>query len=155
MLDIINSKIDLLDIYTLMISVIALIATLRKKEFGKFYFVIKNVEKNEIWLQVVKSDLYDLQIICEPYKKMSCRINILKESDTKESVIAFPDEEKPIVHFALLKVNTIIKFKGCYSSKIHIQYKDKFNNLYRQEMDQNKIAERKHVNIWNLTFVGS
>ena len=154
MLCIINYKIDIIDIFTLAISIFALIATLRKKEFGKFYFINKNNENDDIWIKVIKSDLYDLKIICEPYTNMSCRIKIRKENDDNEEPF-FPTESNPIVYLGLLKVNSILKFRGCNSSKVRIEYKDKYNNLYSQEMTQNKITERKHNNIWNLTFVGT
>ena len=155
MLFIVNFKIDIIDIFTLAISIVALLATLRKKEFGKLYFQVLDQNNEDIWLKVIKSDLYDVKIICEPYKDMSCRIKILNEYDDKDSVLSFPNETNPIVQVGLLKVNTILKFRGCNSTKIHIQYKDKYNNLYRQALNQNNISERKHKNIWNLTFVGS
>ena len=67
MLCILNNQINLLDIFTFIISVFALIATLRKKEFGKLYFIPKDEDGNHIWGKVIKSDLYDLKFICEPY----------------------------------------------------------------------------------------
>jgi|APLak6261690433_1056193.scaffolds.fasta_scaffold08286_2 hypothetical protein len=155
MIFILNYKVDIVDVFTLSISIIALIATLRKKEFGKLYFIPKSNENEDLWIQVIKSDLYDVKITCEPYKNMSGRIKILKENSETETVLAFPKETKPTVEIAILKVNTILKFRGCNSSRIQIQYKDKYNNCYSQEMTQNDIGKRRHRNIWNLTFVGS
>lgn len=155
MFSILIKQIDLLDILALTISIVALIATLRKKEFGKFYFQVLDKNSNDIWVKVIKSDLYDIKFICEPYKNMSCRIKILNENDDKDFVLGFPNETNPIIQVGLLKENTILKFRNCNSTKIHIQYKDKYNNLYGQELVQNKISERKHKNIWNLTFVGT
>ena len=149
------NKIDFLDIFTLTISIIALIATLRKKEFGKLYFITKIQANDHILIQVIKSDLYDLKIVCEPYKNMSFTILIQKENETEFKLFSFPNETKPIIEIGLLQTNTILKFKSCNSSKVQIQYKDKYNNHYKQEMSQNDISERKHINIWNLTFVGS
>ena len=155
MLLILNNQIDLLDIFTFIISVIALTATLRKKEYGRFYFIPKNENRNDIWLKVIKSDLYDLRFICEPYKNMQCRINLYDCNAGTDSVIEFPNESKPIFEIGLLKENTIVKFRNCNSSQIHIEFKDKYNNRYTQNVTQEKVAERCHKNIWNLTFVGT
>lgn len=155
MFSILIKQIDIVDILAIAISIIALIATIRKKEFGKFYFQILDKNNNEIWLKVIKSDIYDIKFICEPYKNMSCKINILNEYNDKDFVLDFPTEKKPIVQVGLLKENTILKFINCNSTKIHIEFKDKYNNRYSQELLQNKISDRKHKNIWNLTFVGT
>jgi hypothetical protein len=152
---ILNLKINVIDVLTFTISIVALIATLRKKEFGKLYFQELDQNNTDIWLKVLKSDLYDIRIIFEPYKNMSCRLKITNEHEEKDSLLAFPNESNPIVQVGLLKVNTILKLSGCNATKIQIQYKDKYNNLYEQELNQNNISERKHKNIWNLTFVGS
>jgi hypothetical protein len=155
MLCILKNQIDLLDIFTLIISVIALIATLRKKEFGKLYFIPKNEDQKHIWVKVLKSDLYDLKFICEPYMDMKCRINSYDSNTEKDSTLYFIDETKPIFEIGLLKENTILKFTHCSSSQIHIEYKDKYNNSYTQNLTQEKISTRYHKNVWNLTFVGT
>ena len=155
MLCIINYKIDIVDIFTLIISIFALVATLRKKEFGKLYFVVKNKNNDDLWIRSIKSDLYELKITCEPYTNMSCRINLRYENEDKDSVLAFLSETEPIIQKASLKANTTIKIRGCNSSKIHIEYKDKYNNHYVQELTQEKISKRRQINIWNLTFVGT
>jgi hypothetical protein len=155
MLSILNNQTKLMNILALIISIVALIATLRKKEFGKFYFVDLDHNNDDIWIKVIKSDLYDVKFICEPYENMSCRINILNENDDKDSVLGFPNETNPIVKIGLLKENAILKFRNCNSSKVHIHFIDKYNNVYNQELNHNKISERKHKNIWNLTFVGT
>ncbi|MES2239004.1 MAG: hypothetical protein V4497_01965 [Bacteroidota bacterium] len=150
-----NYQIDLLDIFTLLISVIALIATLRKKEFGKFYFIPKKENQKDIWIKLIKSDLYDLKFICEPYKDMKCRINLYDCNTQTDSTIDFPTETEPIFEIGLLKENTIVKFRTCNSSQIHIEFKDKYNNHYTQNLTQERISERRQNNIWNLTFVGT
>jgi hypothetical protein len=155
MLFIVNNQIDLLDIFTFIISVIALTATLRKKEFGRLYFIAKNEQRKDPWLKVIKSDLYDLKFICEPYKNMQCRIDLYDCDNENKSVFSFPTEKNPTFEIGLLKENTIIKFTNCNSSQIHIEYKDKYNNHYSQNLTQEKISKRRHKNIWNLTFVGT
>ncbi len=155
MLFTINNQIDILDIITLVISLIALAATLRKKEFGKFYFISKKDSKNDIWIKLIKSDLYDLKFVCEPYTNMACRINLFNPDDDTDLVLEFPTETKPIFEIGLLKQNTTVKFRSCNSSTIHIEFKDKYNNHYSQKLTQEKIFERFHKNFWNLTFVGS
>ena len=155
MLCILNTQIDLLDIFTLIVSVIALIATLRKKEFGKLYFIPKNEDQKHIWVKVLKSDLYDLKFICEPYVNMMCRINSYDCNTEKDTTLFFIKETKPIFEIGLLKENTILKFTHCNSTQIHIEYKDKYNNIYTQNLTQEKISKRCHKNIWNLTFVGT
>lgn len=155
MLFILNNQIDILDIFTLIISLMALTATLRKKEFGKFYFMPKKEINDDIWIRLIKSDLYELRFICEPYSNMQCRINLFNPDDSKDLVLEFPKETKPIFEIGLLKENTIVKFRNCKSTIIHIEFKDKYNNLYSQKLTQEKIFKRFHKNIWNLTFVGS
>jgi hypothetical protein len=151
----INNQIDILDIITLIISLVALVATLRKKEFGKFYFTPKKDKKSDIWIKLIKSDLYDLKFVCEPYKDMLCRINLVNPDDGTDLVLEFPSETKPIFEIGLLKQNTTVKFRSCNSSVIHVEFKDTYNNHYSQKLTQEKISERFHKNFWNLTFVGS
>lgn len=155
MLYILNNQIDILDIFTLIISVFALVANLRKKEFGKFYFIPKNYSRKDIWIKLTKSDLYDIHIVCEPYKNMTLRIDVLKPDASKDEPFEFLKETTPKFEFGSLKENTIIKFRNCTSSKIQISYRDKYNNHYTQCLTQEKISGRWHKNIWNLTFVGT
>lgn len=58
----IEYKIGIFDLIALLISVFALTATLRKKEFGKFVFIkINNPNQgNDVWLKVIKSEIYEL-----------------------------------------------------------------------------------------------
>lgn len=154
MSSIINYKIDILDIVTLFISIIALISSLRKREFGKLYFIPKESRK-DIWLKVIKSDLYELEIIFEPYNNMNFKIKVYDYDKDEDSLRSFQEEVKPIFKMAELKQNSIIKFINCNSSRIHIEYRDKYNNLYSQNLTQTKIDKRLHKNIWNITFSGN
>ncbi|MFY7739249.1 MAG: hypothetical protein ACOVQC_01925 [Flavobacterium sp.] len=154
MSSIINYKIDILDIVTLFISIIALISSLRKREFGKLYFIPKESRK-DIWLKVIKSDLYELEIIFEPYSNMNFKIKVYDNDKDEDSLISFQEEIKPIFKMAELKQNSIIKFINCNSRRIHIKYRDKYNNLYSQNLTQTKIDKRLHKNIWNITFSGN
>jgi len=90
----------------------------------------QNENQNHIWVKVLKSDLYDLKFICEPYTKMKCRINLYDCNTEKDSTLFFIDETNPRFEIELLKENTILKFTHCTSSKIQIEYKDKYNNSY-------------------------
>jgi len=152
---ILNTQIDLLDILALIISVIALAATLRKKEYGKFYLIPKNDTQKEVWVKLIKSDIYDVKIICEPYTGMSGRIDLLYPDAEKDSVWVFISELKPDFEFGSIKADTIIKFHNCKSTKFHVTFRDKYNNLYSQCISQDDIGRRYHKNIWNLTFVGT
>ena len=151
----VNNNIDILDIFTLVISVIAFTATLRKKEFGTFYYINKSEEKSDIWIKLIKSDMYNLKLTCEPYSNMKLTIVVYDPEKDKESVLAFANEDKPIVEAAEIKENSIVKFRNCKTSSIHIEYKDRYNNHYCQKLKQQKINTRIHKNFWNLTFVGT
>mgnify|MGYP003611949954 CR=1 FL=1 len=155
MLIILNYKIDILDIFTMLISIIALLSTLRKKEYGKFYFIPKNEKEDPIWIKLIKFDLYDLKFSCEPYTNMNCRIDIIDPETQAQSFWCFPSEIKPTFEIGFLKQNTIIKFTHCKSSKINIEFQDKYNNKYSQILTQNNMSKRLHKNFWNLTFVGN
>ena len=95
MLFILNNQIGILDICTLIISVFALLATLRKKGFGKFYFIPKNESRKDVWIRLIKSDLYDIQFICEHYKNMDLRIDVLKPDEDKDEPFVFLKETTP------------------------------------------------------------
>ncbi len=154
MLLIYNIKIDILDVFTLLISFIALTATLRKKEFGLLYFIPKTQSEQHVWIKVIKSDIYDLKFTCEPYKKMSCRIDFYHPINPNNTFF-FLDEINPKFEIGLLAENTTVKFSNCKSSIIHAEFKDKYNNKYKQTITQEIISKRRHENFWNLTFVGS
>lgn len=155
MLLILNTQIDLFDILTLIISILALTSTLRKKEYGKFYLIPKNDNQKELWVKLIKSNIYDVKFICEPYSGMSGRIDLLYPEADKNSVWVFIEEIEPAFEFGSLKENTIVKFHNCTSTKIHVTYRDKYNNLYSQCISQDNIGKRYHKNWWTLTFVGT
>jgi hypothetical protein len=148
-------NIDALDVFTLIISIIALLATIRKKDYGTFYFISKKEKQDNTWIKVIKSDLYDLKITFEPYKNMQLRITMYNPEDNSESLLDFIKEVQPIFELGFLKENCTLKLNSCNCSIIHIEYRDKYNNLYRQSLTKNKISKRTHINFWNLTFVGS
>lgn len=144
-----------MDILALLISIIALVSTLRKKEFGKFFLIQKNDPNKDVWVKVIKSDIYEVKFICEPYKGMKCRIDRLEENSKAELAPVFIKEANPTYEFGILKSNTIVKFHNCNSTMIHVTFRDKFNNLYSQHISRNKASRRNHKNILNLTFTGS
>jgi len=156
MLIILNDQMDIfVDIFTVIISVCALTATLRKKEFGKFYFIPKNASRRDVWIKLTKSDLYDIQFELEPYENMTSRIDVLYPETDKDQVSDFLEETTSKFEFGSLKENTIVKFRNCNASKIQISFRDKYNNLYTQVVTQEKMSRRCHKNFWNLTFVGT
>lgn len=155
MLFTLNTKIDLLDILTLIISVLALTATLRKKEYGKFYLIPKNDTQKEVWIKLIKADIYNVKFKCKPYARMKCRIDLLHPDASKDSALASISELKPSFECGSIKANTIVKFNNCKSTKIHVTFSDKYNNFYSQCITQDDIGRRYHKNIWNLTFVGT
>jgi hypothetical protein len=152
---IINNQIDILDIFTLCISIVALLATLRKKGYGKFHLVLSNNKKNGIWIKLIKSDIYEVKLTCEPYDGMAGKICLLYPDTENDSFYDFINELNSEVEFGSIKVDTILKLKYCESTKIYISFRDKYNNLYYQWINQNKISRRIHKNMLNLTFTGT
>lgn len=146
-----QKDIGVIEIFTLLISVSALIGTLRKKEYGKFWFVeIKENLKDLIIIHLIKSDVYEVKISFEPYKNLKILVEVIDENRA-----IFADELKPYIEIGNLKQGCALSFNECHSRKIYIEYRDKYNNLYRQILTKSSITERLHKNIWNLTFVGS
>ena len=150
------SQINLIDILTIIISVFALIATLRKKEFGKFSFVkINNPNvRNDVWIKVIKSDIYDLSFKIKTFEKTSSRLKLFYP-DNSETVLFFLDENQLKFAITELKAGSKLEFTDFNFDKIDIRYTDKYNNSYTQTLIKDKIGNRKHKNIWNLTFIGS
>ena len=50
-----------LSITAIIISIISLVSSLRKKEFGQFLFVQKEDYISEIWIRLIKSNIYDIE----------------------------------------------------------------------------------------------
>lgn len=149
------NNIDIISVIALCISIVALVATLRKKEYGVFYFIPKKENRPHVWIKLIKSDVYDVKFSCEPYKNMNTRIDLLYPESNEDSVWDFISETNPSFEFGSLSENTIVKFRSCDSRIIHITFRDKYNNYYKQTLTQNHVEKRYHKNFWNLTFVGS
>lgn len=147
--------INIIDVLAFTLSLCAFIATLRKKEYGKFFLIPKNEMQQEYWIKIIKSDLYELKFCIEPYKNMKARIDVLYPNAEKDSFLFFPEEPNPDFEIGLLTEGTIIKFHNCKTEKIKISFRDKYNNHYSQTILKNSISKRCQKNIWNLTFTGS
>lgn len=148
---------DTISLFALLISIFALASTLRKKEFGAFFYVplIEESLKNDIWLKLIKSDVYKINILIEDKIQKQYRLATNCPNTEKDSVIAFLDSSNNNCQVGHLKSNTILKFTNCTSSKISITYYDKYDNRYTQSLVKGVLSKRCHTNFYNLTFVGS
>lgn len=148
---------DSISVFALLISIFALVATLRKKDFGTFYFVplLEEKYKNCVWLKLIKSDVYDITIIIEKSVNLNCRLEFYNPDTDKVEIVAFLDNNNNNCKIGHLKANTILKFTHCGSNKISFTYNDKYNNKYTQSVKENILKRRFHINFYNLSFVGS
>ena len=148
----IEYKIGIFDLIALLISVFALTATLRKKEFGKFVFIkINNPNQgNDVWLKVIKSEIYELTFKIISNSVIDGRIK-LEYIDGEQTVICFPANSGKNFYLTSLKPGEKIKVSNFNFNKIEIIFKDK----YKQTLYRDSITKRNHVNFLNLTFVGS
>lgn len=154
MLFILSNEIGIVDVLALIISLFALFATLRKKEYGKFWFLeIKENSKSYIIIHLIKSDVYEVKIQFEPYANLNILTEIIQDDNDTSSL--FANEPKPYNYISKLKEGSVLRFKQCKSSKIHITFRDKYNNSYSQKLTMDSISKRYHKNFWNLTFFGS
>ena len=151
-----NTDFSLVDIFTLVISISALIATLRKKEFGTIVFVDINNEnvRNDIWIKIIKSDIYNVTFKIKSKQTINSRVKLLY-SDKTESVLFFLDNKQISFEIPELKPSERLEITNFTFEEIQIKYIDKYNNRYKQTLKKSKITDRRHINCWNLTFVGS
>lgn len=150
------SNISLIDFLALLISVFALISTLRKKEFGKFVYVEinkKNVS-NDVWLKIIKSDIYDISFKIKSNHPVNSRVKLFYPNKT-ETVLYFLSDNQFDFKISELKASEKIEFTNFNFQQIKISFTDKYNNKYSQILFSDKIKKRYHLNFWNLTFVGS
>jgi hypothetical protein len=141
----------ILSVIAVIISIISLISTLRKKEFGEFLFVQK--EGVEIWIRLIKSDVFDVEFEFINNIKPS-RIKILYPNESKDIPLWFDSSPFSKFNHSLFSDNSIIKINFHSDLKIKISYNDRFNNRYCQIVEPNQISKRKHINFWKLTFGG-
>ena len=143
----------ILSFTAVLISVISLASTLRKKEFGEF-LNIQTEKVSEVWISVVKSNLYDVQFEFIEKNKPS-RISILKLNETKESTLWFDSSIFRDLKIAIAEEYSIIKFTRPDGMKVKIIFKDRYNNIYCQLLDDSKITQRKHLNPLNFSLGGN
>lgn len=150
------SNISLIEFLAFLISVFALIATLRKKEFGKFVYVEinnKNV-RNDVWVKIIKSDIYDISFKIKSNLPVNSRVKLFYP-DKSETVLYFLSDNQFNFKISELKSSEKIEFTNFNFQQIKISFTDKYNNKYSQILYGDKIKKRYHLNFWNLTFVGS
>lgn len=140
----------IVSILAVLISVISLISTIRKKEFGEFLFV-QTERPSEIWIRVVKSNLYDVCFEFEEKHKPN-RIKILKPNELKDDALWFDSSHFDDFRHAVIDDNSILKLTYRSDLKVQITFCDRFNNKYCQLLDEMGITKRKHLNPFNFTF---
>jgi len=146
---------NLLDITAIILSIFAFLATLRKKEYGEFYFVKNKGNNKDILFKTIKSEVFE--VIIQPYlgRDSNVRLILLDPNCSKEKNVNFTSNEDKNFEFGSIKNGTILKVSGQNIKSLQITYKDKYNNKFSQVITKNKISKRSHKNIWNLTFIGS
>jgi hypothetical protein len=140
----------ILSVIAILISIVSLIATLRKKEFGQFLFVQKENDF-EIWIRVVKSNIYDVRFDFVNDIKPN-RIKILYPNEIKDIPLWFESSNLNELKLPVISDDSILKITNSDGLEIKIYFRDRFNNHYCQILDKSKISNRKHLNCLNLTF---
>jgi hypothetical protein len=143
-----------LSLIAILISVVSLISTLRKKEYGQFLFIQKEGFTGEIWIKLIKSDIYDIEFLFNDNIRPS-RIKVLTLEDVKDSILYFDSSKYANYKSPVFNENSIIKISLNPEVNIKISYKDRFNNQYYQILTSKEITDRKQINKLNLTFGGS
>jgi hypothetical protein len=144
----------IISILAVLISTISLFSALRKKEFGEFALVQKDGFISEIWIRVIKSNVYEVEFVFLDEKKAS-RIKLLNPSDGKDSPLWFNNSTYDNFKIPVAFDNSIFKITNHSGLKIKIKYKDRYNNWYSQQLKYDSISKRKHLNPLNLIFGGN
>jgi hypothetical protein len=143
-----------LSITAIIISVVSLISTLRKKEFGEFLFIQKEDFISEVWIRLIKSNIYDIEFHFIDDLQPS-RIKMLMPGGEKDIPLRFESSRFRSYKHPVFGENSIIKFSSQTDLKIRISFKDRYNNTYFQVLNSKEISNRKQINKLNLTFGGS
>jgi hypothetical protein len=146
---------NLLDITAIILSIFAFLATLRKKEYGKFYFVKNKGENKDLLFKLIKSDVFEVKIQPDLSKDSGLRLILLDPNFLDEKNVNFTSYEDKNFEFGSIKNGTLLKVSGQNIKSLQITFKDKYNNKFSQVITKNNISKRSHNNIWNLTFIGS
>lgn len=149
-------KIGFFDLIALFLSTIALIATLRKKEFGKFVYIElnSNRKEREFWIKLIKSNVYDVEFTIISKDGFTGRFKLEKMNENGVP-FWFPDDTNKKMNIAMLSENDKIIINCSEFEKIEIRFKDRFENRYFQTIKNKSCSNRRHINFWNLTFVGA
>ena len=145
-----------IEFLSLLISISALIATLRKKEFGTIVFVDINNEnvRNDVWIKIIKSEIYNVTFKIKSKQTINSRVKLLYSDKTESTLFSLNDSQARF-NIAALKTDDKLEITNFNFEEIQIKYTDKYNNRYKQTLKKSKITDRRHINCWNLTFVGS
>jgi hypothetical protein len=142
-----------MDVVAIVISFVALVATLRKKEFGKFV-LIRNVNPVEdIRLRLIKSDVYECKFKLLTATKI--KIDIKHPNGSNFEPYISINELNPKIEISHIPADSIIKIANGSSKNFRMTYCDKYGNWYCQSISKGKINRRYHKNFWNLTFAGA
>jgi hypothetical protein len=144
----------ILSITAILISIVSLVSTLSKKEYGQFLVIQKEGFVGEIWIRLIKSNIYDVE-----FNYVDCvqpsRIKMFMPGDENDTPLRFESSKYKNYKNPVFKENTIIKITNNKDLKIRISYKDRYNNRYYQILTIKDITNRKQINKLNLTFGGS
>ena len=141
----------ILSLTAILISVISLISNLRKKEFGQFLFVQKEDYISEIWIRLIKSNIYDIEFHFIDNIQPR-RIKMFMPDSEKDIPLRFVSSRFKDYKNPFFKEHTIIKILSDSEIKIKIIYKDRYNNRFYQVLNSQEITDRKQLNPLNLTF---
>ena len=141
----------ILSLTAILISVISLISNLRKKEFGQFLYVQKEDYISEIWIRLIKSNIYDIEFHFIDNIQPR-RIKMLMPDSEKDIPLRFVSSKFNDYKNPFFKEHTIIKILSDSEIKIKIIYKDRYNNRFSQVLNSQEITDRKQLNPLNLTF---
>ncbi len=144
----------ILSITAILISIVSLISTLRKKEYGQFLFIQKEDFISEVWIRLIKSNIYDIEFNFVDNVQPS-RIKMFMPGDEKDIPLRFESSRYKNYRNPVFKDNVVIKIANHKDLKIKICFKDRYNNRYYQILTTKEITNRKQTNKLNLTFGGS
>jgi hypothetical protein len=144
----------ILAITAILISIVSLVSTLRKKEYGQFLFIQKEGFVGEVWIRLIKSNIYDIEFHFVDNVQPS-RIKMFMPGDEKDTPLRFESSKYKNYKNPVFKENTIIKIANNKDLNIRISFKDRYNNRYYQILTIKEITNRKQINKLNLTFGGS
>lgn len=144
----------ILSITAILISIVSLVSTLRKKEYGQFLVIQKEGFIEDVWIRLIKSNIYDINFDFLDGIQPS-RIKMYMPGDEKDTPLRFENSKFKNYKNPFFQENVIIKIHSHKNLKMKISFKDRYNNKYYQVLNSQEITNRKQINKLNLTFGGS